>query len=65
MKGKKKPIDIGTVVETKKIGNTTIHICSDHFPKNDEEKREVLRQFHEVGWRIARRLHEENKGNIN
>ncbi|NGP56810.1 hypothetical protein FLT15_00065 [Paenibacillus thiaminolyticus] len=51
----------GNIVETYKIGNTTVNICDDCFVKTPEEKERVLAEFYAVGWAIIRRLRREGK----
>lgn len=44
-----------TIVETYKIGNTTIHICSDHFVKTEKEQEECIQKMYDIAWLIVRR----------
>ncbi|MDU0332566.1 hypothetical protein RW092_20555 [Paenibacillus sp. 3LSP] len=58
-KGRSKiPID-PVIVKTYKIGGSTVHIGSNFFAKTPEEKERVLRDFHEAGWKIVRKIQEQ------
>ncbi|AJS59687.1 hypothetical protein UB51_15725 [Paenibacillus sp. IHBB 10380] len=41
----------GNVIETFKLGNTTIHICDD-FIVSDFEVDTVVKELYAIGWRI-------------
>lgn len=43
----------GNIVETYKLGNTTVHICDDCFAKTPEEIKKVLDDYHAAGWAIV------------
>ena len=52
-KSKKREVKLdGNVVETYKIGQTTIRICDDYVAQTPEEIDRILDDFHAVGWAI-------------
>lgn len=42
----------GNIVKTYQNGNSTVHICSDHFVQTPEEKAKVIKEMHRIGWMI-------------
>lgn len=52
---KGKPLE-PNIVETYKIGGTTIHIADNFVAKTPEEVQRVLDNFQAVGWKIVRQI---------
>jgi len=46
----------GNVVETFRIGGTTINICDDFFAQDEYEVEKVLDDLHAAGWAIINDL---------
>jgi hypothetical protein len=38
------------IVRTMQLGNTTVHICSDCFPKSEEERKQVEQNIIDTMW---------------
>lgn len=40
------------IVKTFKLGDTTIEVDDTYFPKSDEEKQKVYKEFNRIGCEI-------------
>lgn len=43
----------GNIVETLRLGGTTIHICDDYFAETPEEIEKILDDYHAAAWAIV------------
>jgi hypothetical protein len=49
----------GNIVDTRVIGGTTLHICSDYFATTPDEVEKVLDNLHRAAWEVISRIHRE------
>lgn len=40
------------VVKKFKLGNTTIEVDDEFYPKTEEEKEQIYEEFNRIGWEI-------------